>query len=70
MASKYSIGIPFKITCSHLAASQFYKPLQEGVSSDKRAAFYGGIAVNAARNFLIDIKSKLFLYKYYQFIHN
>jgi hypothetical protein len=35
--SVYSLGIPFKITCSGEAASQFYNPLQERISSDKRA---------------------------------
>ena len=49
--SIYSLGIPFKITCSGEAASQFYNPLQERVTSDKRAVIYGKTAVNAARNF-------------------
>ena len=53
--SIYSLGIPFRITCSGEAASQFYNPLQERVSSDKRAVFYGESAVNAARNFLGNI---------------
>lgn len=41
--SIYSLGIPFKITCSGEAASQFYNPLQERETSDKRAVIYGKV---------------------------
>ena len=58
--SIYSLGIPFRITCSGEAASQFYNPLQERVSSDKRAVFYGESTVNAARNF----------FRQYSFLYN
>lgn len=54
--SVYSLGIPFKITCGGDAASQFYNLLQERNAGDKRAVFYGESAVNAARNFLVEIQ--------------
>ena len=50
--SVYSLGIPFKITCGGEAASQFYNPLQERVSSDKRARLDGITTANVARTLL------------------
>ena len=50
--SVYSLGIPFRITCGGELASQFYNPLQESVSSDKRVRFDGHTARNLARNLL------------------
>ena len=47
--SEYTFGIPFKITCSGEAASQFYNPLRERVSSDKRAILDGITTANMAR---------------------
>ena len=45
-------GIPFRITCCGEAASQFYNPLQESISSDMRATIGGEDPANVARNFL------------------
>ena len=60
--SVYSLGIPFKITCSGDAASQFYNPLQDRVSSDKRASLDGNATTKLARNLLCD---NSFLYNIY-----
>ncbi len=51
--SEYTFGIPFKITCSGEAASQFYKPLQNGVTSTRRAVLEGVEPSNVARKFFI-----------------
>jgi hypothetical protein len=42
-------GIPFRITCSGEAASQFYNPLQESASSDLRATIDGEDPAKVAR---------------------
>ena len=48
-------GIPFRIvSCSGEAASQFYNPLQERVSSDKRAVLVGEDTANMARNLFMN----------------
>ena len=49
---KHKFGIPFRITCcGDAAARQFYNPLQERESDDKRAALYGEVSPSVARNF-------------------
>ena len=50
--SVFSLGIPFKITCSGEAASQFYNPLQQIGPSDKRARLDGNTTANVARTLL------------------
>jgi hypothetical protein len=60
--SVYTFGIPFKITCSDEAASQFYNPLQDRVSSDKRARIAGINTAFLARIFFSD---NSFLYNIY-----
>ena len=52
--SVYLFGIPFRITCSGEAASQFYNPLQVRVASDKRARLDGITTAKLARNFYVD----------------
>jgi hypothetical protein len=47
--SVYSLGIPFRITCSGEAASQFYNPLQEGVYSVTRVTLDGEYPANVAQ---------------------
>jgi hypothetical protein len=49
--SIYSLGIPFRVTCSGEAASQFYNPLQERITSDKRARLDGMSTADLARTF-------------------
>ncbi len=47
-------GIPFRITCSGEAASQFYNTLQERGSSDLRATIDGEDPANVARTIFIN----------------
>ena len=51
--STYMQGIPFRISCSGEAASQFYNPLQNGVTSTRRAVLEGVEPSNVARKFFI-----------------
>ena len=54
MSINIIFGIPFRISCSGEAVSQFYNPLQDNALSYMRATMDGEKPANVARNIFIN----------------